>query len=122
MTEDLLIRQQRTTVAATGITKPLGAVSSVFDAGRQAKPAKIRRPRLGPPENVVIKSGVPLPVSNVGRASDVYTPILRSMKAGDMVELKAAHGRSLQKRAKVLGIKTTSRMLGPDVMGVWRIE
>jgi hypothetical protein len=101
---------------------PLGVPSSVFEMGRQAKPVPVLRKRTPLPENIEIKSGIPVPEAQTGKRGDLYAPILHRMQPGDMVELCIEHSRSMLKRAKALGIKATSRTLPNGKTGVWRLE
>lgn len=102
------------------MTKPAGTVSSVFEAGQQAK--RKRAPMSPPPVNVEILSGVPIPpaVRDKGR-SDIYGDLLRRMKDGDMVLLAPAQARTLRSRAKKLSIDVTLRVAENDKVGVWRV-
>lgn len=108
--------QRRTTAAETGIHKPAGAASSVFDAGRQAKPPA---PPPFDPSKVTIKSGVPIPPAKTGRPA-FADDILSRMKAGDSVELPTPQARSLMSRAKKTGITVVVRQTTPTTTTVWR--
>jgi hypothetical protein len=116
---DFPVNQRRVSAAVTGITKPTGAASSVFDVAKASKPST---PPFNP-EHVVIRQGVPIPSGAGGRrASDKYGPLLQQMKAGDMVELATKHALAMVARAKKLEIKVLRRQLSPGRSGVWRIE
>lgn len=100
--------------------KPAGAVTSIFEAGRAAKPK--RAPMAPPPIDVKILSGIPIPptVRDKGR-SDVYGDLIRRMKDGDMVLLNPAQARTMRGRAKKLGVEVTLRVAENNKVGVWRI-
>jgi hypothetical protein len=118
---DLLpINQRRVSATGTDMSKPAGAVSSVFDIGVKAK--RKRAPTSAPPINAQIVSGVPIPpaVRDKGR-SDVYGDLLGRMNNGDMVMLESGQARTMRSRAKKMGIDVTLRVAENNKVGVWRI-
>lgn len=124
------IKQIRTAAATAGVHKPNGAAASIFEAGTRAaaaagiKPARPPRRRLPPLDvaNIRIVSGVPVPPAGGGlQAGGPYDDLLRKMQPGDMCELSPEHTKSLFSRAKVLGIKVTTRTLANGQVGVWRL-
>ena len=114
------LNQKRTTAAATGVQKPSGVPSSIFDAGRIAAAGRAKKIyKLLPPLDVaavVIRSGVPMPTT-----ASPYRAPLAKMLPGQSVELSAGHAKSLISHAKKAGIKVGMRRLGDDLIGVWRL-
>lgn len=116
---DLPIIQRRISAGTVPMAKPANAVTSIFDAGRAAKPVRKCVPL---PENVQIKKGVPVPPAMRDKVRrDVFGKIIADMVDGDMVELEQVHARSLRSRAKQLGIEVTVRVLDSGKHGVWRV-
>lgn len=100
--------------------KPANAVTSIFDAGKRAKPT--RKKATLPPEGVTIKTGIPVPVAIRDKVRrDFFGELIGKMADGDMVELEQCHARSLRSRSKALGIEVTVRILENGKHGVWRV-
>jgi hypothetical protein len=118
--EDLPVIQRRVAAGATPMSKPAGAVRSIFEAGKAAKP--VRGKSIPLPEDVKIKAGVPIPVAIRDKCRrDFFGELIQRMGDGDMVELEPPHSRSLRSRAKKLGIDVTLRVLENGKIGVWRV-
>lgn len=122
MSDELPIRQRTVNAAsAAPLTKPAGAAASVFDAAKQAKPARKRLPPLDP-SKVEIRSDVPLPPPSTGpAATSPYDSLLSKMQPGQMVELEAQHAAGLMSRGKAKGVKLAARTLAGGRKGVWRL-
>ncbi len=114
----------KTTVAAVGVTKPAGAVASIFEAGVAATPP--RAPRTLTPmidiATVTIRSGLPIPAAIRGPGQSPYALLLAKMKAGDSVELPDRQCAGLAAMAKKLKLGHAMRRTGPGVKGFWRTE
>lgn len=123
MEEDLPVRQRIVSAREATAHKPNGAASSVFEAGRQAKPPA--KPRtLMPPLDVAaisIRKGVPLPPPKNDAASP-YRALLESMAAGDSVVLLTGHAKSAVSRAKKLGLKVATRQQDETHTALWRVK
>ena len=116
-----VLTQRRTTAAEAGVHKPAGVPASVFDIAKNApKPARKLAVRLNPAA-VVVREGVPLPENPRAGGVSPYKLLLDKRRAGDSVELKSAHAKSLVKCANKAGIKVAVRALGDGVSGVWRL-
>lgn len=118
--DDLPIKQRTVSAGAFPMSKPAGAVTSIFEAGTAAK--RKRAPMAPPPRDVEILSGIPIPpaVRDKGR-SDVYGDLIRRMKDGDMVLLEQTQARTMRSRAKKLGVEVTLRVAENNKVGVWRV-
>lgn len=113
------IKQRHTSAADTGVQKPAGARSSVFDV---AKPPPRPRTTLDVAA-VKIRSGVPIPAHRHGPgAVSGYETLLKQMKAGDCVTLPEREAGSMLSRAKKLGITCTRRVTGPGEVTIWRMS
>lgn len=121
---DLAIQRTLTTARQAGVQKPTGVPSSVFEAGKLAKPA--RRPRLPTPTLVAplaianIERGIPIaPVRGDRRADQPYRELLAAMRAGDSCKLTDGQARALRHVANRLRKKITLRVLGDGCTRVW---
>lgn len=115
--------QRRTTAAATGVQKPAGARSSVFDVARPAQPPKA--PRGAPLDfsKITVHTDVPLPPSN-SRSNDVRNQLialLKGMQPGHMIKLPKSRIPYARAAAKAAGIPIAVRHQGPDNAGIWRL-
>jgi hypothetical protein len=116
------ITRRRTDAAQTGVQKPPGAASSVFDAARQAKPKRVTLPPIDL-ATVEIKTGVPITTLRRGAgAVSPYTQLLERMKPGDCVTLPTIRANALVARAKKLDIKVAKRIHDAKSHTVWRVE
>jgi hypothetical protein len=118
---DLPMNQRRVSAAETGVQKPAGVASSVFDAGRMAKPPKRALNPPIDPDTVEIRKGVPMPGARGAWPTDRYGAILGRMQPGDMVELESKQAANMRMRAKKLGIEVAVRALGDGRAGVWML-
>lgn len=108
------MNQRRVSVAATGISKPDGARSSVFDL------AKPKRDRIDI-ASVQIRSNVPVPPTARGPgALSPYEQLISKMKKGDCVTLPEKSAYGFVSRAKKLGIATIRRKTSATEITVWR--
>lgn len=110
--------QRRTAASTTGVDKPAGARSSVFDNGGQATR---RRPYVPfDPATLVIRKNVPMPAALQQRTSGALA-LLQRMAKGDSVELPERQVRTLQSAAKKAGIKIATRKLQDGQFGLWKL-
>jgi hypothetical protein len=116
MEQQQVIRAQ----AKPGAGKPSGAMNSVFDTGAPPS-ASARRYLKVNPAAVVIKSGVPIPEVRVD-AQSLWQGVYSRMKKGDMAELSEREAKSLISWGKRNKHKLTTRRLGEDCVGVWRLD
>lgn len=111
---------QRTINAKDAAMPKTAAVTSIFDAGKKAKP--VRGKGIPLPTAVEIKKSVPVPPALRDKIRrDFFGELIQKMGDGDMVELEQCHSRSLRSRAKALGIEVTIRVLDNGKHGVWRV-
>ncbi len=117
--DDLPITQ-RTIKAKDSPMPKTAAVTSIFDAGKKAKP--VRGKGIPLPAFVEIKKAVPVPPAMRDKVRrDFFGELIGKMADGDMVELEQCHARSLRSRSKALGIEVTVRVLDNGKHGVWRV-
>ena len=121
------IEKQRVVQTSIGggspIVKPAGAVSSVFDAGKKAKPDRPPLPLLDPAK-VVIRKGVPIPELLRGHQSRaaLYEAVWNRLEPGAMVELENRHADAMRAWCKKHNKSATLRRLQPGVKGLWRTD
>ena len=117
--DDLPINQ-RTIKAKDAAMPKTAAVTSIFDAGKKAKP--VRGKGIPLPAAVEIKKAIPVPPAMRDKVRrDFFGELIQKMADGDMVELEQCHARSLRSRSKALGIEVTVRVLDNGKHGVWRV-
>lgn len=119
------VTQRRTSAAATGVQKPAGAVSSVFDVARPPAPPprKYAKAPEFDPAAIAIKK-VPIPKTKTVHAAEQgkrYQALLDRMKSGDCVELLPVIARGLQAYAKKVQVRVTLRKLSAELVGVWKV-
>lgn len=119
------VTQRRTSAALTGVQKPPGAASSVFDVARPPPKKRLTAPEFDPLA-IEIKTGVPLPATKTGAAAIQgarYQALLDRMKPGDCVELPSKLARGIQAWAKgKSGVKLSLRKISDELVGVWRVH
>ena len=98
------------------------AASSVFNQVKAPKPLRAAAVPFDM-SAVIVRTDVPLPSATTGHGgTSAYADLLNRMQPGSSVQLPIRQGKSLVSRAKQMQIRVSARLLGPDLMGVWRLE
>lgn len=114
-----------TSAAVAGVSKPAGAVASVFEAGTRAKPPKPTRRYSAPLrlQDVTIETGVPLPAPNIGKAhASGVSAVLSAMQPGQSVLLSLQQSRNMRAFGKKSGIPVAVRVVNDEQARVWRLQ
>jgi hypothetical protein len=122
---DAGFRRVFSTAATAGVTKPAGAVASVFEAGKRAKPPK--KPRVFAPvidlAAVQIEDDVPIPsVKGPNPVRVANELLLERLLPGQSVLLLTQQARSLRAAAKRLKLPVVCRVETTSHTRVWRLR
>jgi hypothetical protein len=114
---------RRTSVAETGVHRPVGVPSSVFDVAKPAKRARVTAPAFDPTKIEVKRAPLPGVRTGLDPAQGVrYQALLDRMKPGDYVELAPILARGLQAYAKKVKVEVALRKLSAEQVGIWRTK
>lgn len=120
---DRPMSQRLTSVAASGVQKPVGAMSSVFDVARPPKKSWALAP-LVDFGAIEVEDGVPLPTER-GRKASRYDALLSRLAVGESAAMPLGHINSLRIAMRVWtkkrpGQTFTTRKVSETDVRVWR--
>jgi len=117
---DLLpVRQTTVPAATTPKESPMATTPTVA-------PPQPKKPRAAVPDfdplSIELKKDRPLPTSSRGAGPSRYQQLLARMQPGDSVDLPTAIAKGLISAAKRADVKLASRVISPELTGVWRLR